>query len=84
MASHVDIRLPEPGSRPLVRELAPRLMAQLRAQYYLGELRRGDRLPAIRQLARDLHVTPTTSLEIYKNLEDNGLVASRQRSGVFF
>jgi DNA-binding transcriptional regulator YhcF (GntR family) len=84
MASHVDIRLPDNGSRHLVRELAPRLVAQLRAQYYLGELRRGDRLPAIRQLARDLGVTATTALEIYKNLEDNGLVASRERSGVFF
>jgi hypothetical protein len=57
--------------------------AQLRARFYLGKIGSGDRLPSVRHLAKDLGVSPTTTLELYRSLESEGIVEGRQRSGMF-
>ena len=57
--------------------------AQLRARFYLGKIGSGDRLPSVRALAEDLGVSPTTTLELYRALESEGIVEGRQRSGMF-
>jgi hypothetical protein len=57
--------------------------AQLRARFSLGKLSAGDRLPSVRGLAHDLGVSPTTTLELYRTLESEGIVEGRQRSGMF-
>lgn len=57
--------------------------AQLRARFYLGQIGAGDRLPSVRGLAEDLGVSPTTTLELYRSLESQGVVEGRQRSGMF-
>ncbi|HSL23056.1 MAG TPA: winged helix-turn-helix domain-containing protein, partial [Vicinamibacterales bacterium] len=57
--------------------------AQLRARFYLGKIGSGDRLPSVRGLAEDLGVSPTTTLELYRALESEGIVEGRQRSGMF-
>mgnify|MGYP001056591524 CR=1 FL=1 len=41
----------------------------------------GARLPAIRHLANDLGVAPNTIARAYRELEQDGLVASRGRNG---
>lgn len=56
---------------------------QLRARFYLGKIGSGDRLPSVRGLAHDLGVSPTTTLELYRALESEGIVEGRQRSGMF-
>jgi GntR family transcriptional regulator len=84
MANHVAVNLKTGESPPVAMDLVARLIAQLRGQFYLGQLRRGDRLPPVRQLARDLRVATSTALEIYRKLGDRGIVASRERSGMFF
>lgn len=57
--------------------------AQLRARFYLGKIGAGDRLPSVRALAENLGVSPTTTLELYRALESQGIVEGRQRSGMF-
>ena len=57
--------------------------AQLRARFYLGRIGSGDRLPSVRGLAHNLGVSPTTTLELYRALESEGIVEGRQRSGMF-
>ena len=59
------------------------LLAQIRANLYLGKLAPGDRLPSVRELARQLRISPTTALDLYRTLEVDGLVEGRERSGVF-
>lgn len=59
------------------------LLAQIRANLYLGKLAPGDRLPSVRELARQLGISPTTALDLYHTLEADGLVQGRERSGVF-
>jgi DNA-binding transcriptional MocR family regulator len=47
----------------------------------VGELRPGEPLPAVRSLAAELGVSPTTVAAAFKGLRSRGLVVSRARSG---
>lgn len=55
--------------------------AQLAQMIHSGVLPEGHRLPPIRQLAADLALAPGTVARVYKELEAEGLVASRVRHG---
>ena len=59
------------------------LARHLRFNFYLNRLAAGDRLPSVRELGRTLHISPNTALELYKGLENAGLVETRPRSGTF-
>ena len=48
-----------------------------------GELAPGDRLPTVRDLARDLGVSPATVSHAWQTLAGAGLITSRGRSGSF-
>ena len=47
---------------------------QMRALVYAGELRPGDRIPASRELADQLHIHRTTVATAYAELESEGLI----------
>ena len=49
----------------------------------LGQLKVGDRLPTIRDVAGRLAINPNTVLKAYRHLEMLGLLASRPGAGVF-
>jgi GntR family transcriptional regulator len=48
-----------------------------------GELAGGSRLPTVRQLARDLELSPATVAHAYRELERDGLVRAAGRRGTF-
>lgn len=48
-----------------------------------GELAPGDRLPTVRDLAKDLGVSPATVSHAWQTLAGAGLITSRGRSGSF-
>jgi GntR family transcriptional regulator len=48
-----------------------------------GRLREGDRLPSVRELARDLAVNPNTVLRAIESLERDGVIVRRQGAGCF-
>lgn len=50
---------------------------------HLGLLKPGDRLPSVRDVARELSVDPRVILSAYRELEKEGLVDLRQRSGIY-
>lgn len=54
---------------------------RLRAIIHSGTLASGERLPPVRQLARDLGVATGTVAKAYKLLEQDGLVVSRSGGG---
>jgi protein AroM len=62
---------------------AARLASELMLDYFLGTLSPGDRVPSVRVLASQLGVSPTTVADWYRELQDEGVVASRRRSGTF-
>ena len=54
---------------------------QVRAIILSGSLGTGEKLPPVRQLARDLGVATGTVAKVYKQLEQEGLVVSRAGGG---
>lgn len=73
------LKLPEPGSRHLRRELH----AQLRAAILDGRLAAGLQLPASRALATDLGLSRNTVTAVYDTLLSEGLITTRQGAGAF-
>jgi 2-aminoadipate transaminase len=64
---------------PLYRQLADQIAARVRS----GELARGERLPATRELANQLRINRTTVSAAYECLEAEGLIAGQVGRGSF-
>jgi len=75
MFEHVDPRSPNP--------LYAQIAARLRVAIASGELKPGDGLPSVRQLAGKLRINPATVVQAYRELEVEGLVSTRQGAGSF-
>lgn len=56
---------------------------QVRALIAAGQLRPGDQLPTIRQLAVDLGVNPNTVARTYLELERAGFITTQRGRGTF-
>lgn len=57
------------------------IRSQVAALVAVGALAPGDRLPASRDLARDLGIAVGTAQRAYRELEASGVVTSRRRVG---
>lgn len=79
MASNVSIQFDRHGKLPVYRQIAQALSERIRT----GELAPGERLPAVRTLARTLQVNTITVVKAYRELEQLGLVRARTGSGTF-
>lgn len=75
MFEHIDPRSPTP--------LYAQIAARLRLAVAAGELRPGDTLPSVRQLAARLRVNPATVVQAYRDLEGEGFVDMKQGAGTF-
>jgi GntR family transcriptional regulator len=64
---------------PITRQLAD----QIRAGCAGGQLRPGDRLPSVRELARELTINQNTVLRVYERLTAEGLLERRHGQGTF-
>jgi GntR family transcriptional regulator len=72
---HIDPRSPTP--------LYAQIAARLRLAVAAGELRPGETLPSVRQLAARLRVNPATVVQAYRDLEGEGFVDMKQGAGTF-
>lgn len=75
MFDQVDPRSPT----PLYAQIASRIRVAIAA----AELRSGDALPSVRQLAARLRLNPATVVQAYRDLEAEGFVEMRQGAGTF-
>ena len=75
MHFHIDPN----SSRPIIRQV----IEQIQWQIVGGRIKPGDRLPSIRDLAKQLEVNPTTVTRIYSELAAAGVVVLRQGQGAF-
>jgi GntR family transcriptional regulator len=73
------IRIEPSSAVPVYRQI----MDQVTYQIASGVLRPGDRLPSVRDLARQLPVNQNTVLKAYDLLARDGLVSRRQGDGTF-
>jgi len=73
------IRVETSSGVPITRQVAD----QIRAHTVSGVLAPGDRLPSVRQLAKELAVNQNTILHVYERLTAEGLLERRQGNGTF-
>ena len=66
-------------AQPIYRQLRDRVVAMMLD----GDLREGDSLPSVRQVASDLRVNPLTVLKSYQQLVDEQLIEKRRGLGMF-
>lgn len=59
------------------------LVQQVRHALRLGLLKEGDKLPTVKDVAKQIAVNPNTVLKAYRELEYEGLVAARPGVGTF-
>jgi DNA-binding transcriptional regulator YhcF (GntR family) len=59
------------------------IVQQVRQAVRVGRLRPGDQLPTAREVVAKLAINPNTVLKAYRELERDGLVASRPGQGTF-
>lgn len=63
--------------------LYARLAEDLQSLITAGNLRPGERLPSVRRLASERHLSISTVLQALRQLEDRGLIEARPQSGYF-
>ncbi len=73
------IRIDPLAPEPLYRQIA----AAVKAATARGRLQHGERLPSVRELARELAINPNTVSKAYAELEAAGVVVRRQGAGCF-
>jgi GntR family transcriptional regulator len=56
---------------------------QIKEMILTGELKEGEALPTIRQLAKDLRISVITTARAYTELEQEGFIATMQGKGCF-
>ena len=59
------------------------LVQQVKQALRLGLLEVGDQLPTVREVVEQVIINPNTVLKAYRDLEREGLVASRPGQGTF-
>jgi GntR family transcriptional regulator len=59
------------------------IMQQIQSMIASGELRQGDQLPTVRQLATELRVNFNTVARAYRLLDEAGLISTQQGRGTY-
>ncbi len=59
------------------------IVEQVRQRVATGELRPGDQLPTVRQMATDLRVNFNTVARAYRLLDEAGLISTQQGRGTY-
>ena len=72
-------RLDHQSGEPIYRQI----VEQIKFKTASGQLKAGERLPSIREMAKDLKINPRTVVKAYEELQAAGLVVRRQGQGVF-
>jgi GntR family transcriptional regulator len=75
----IEFRADAGSGVPPYRQLVHQVEHALR----LGQLRQGDRLPTVKEVAKSLVINPNTVLKAYRELEHKGLVKGRPGLGTF-
>jgi GntR family transcriptional regulator len=72
------LRIREDSDSPIYQQI----IDQVKAQVADGTLAKGERLPSVRELARDLNINVNTVYKAYRELETQSIVRMRVGFGV--
>ena len=73
------IRVDPRSAEPLFEQIA----FAIKSAVARGEAAAGDKLPSVRELARELTINPNTVVRAYEQLERDGVIVRRQGAGCF-
>jgi GntR family transcriptional regulator len=73
------LRIDPHSSEPIFAQL----VFQVKSEIARGGLAAGDRLPSVRELAKDVAINPNTVARAYEALEAEGVIVRRQGAGCF-
>ena len=79
MRQQLVLRVDPSSAEPVYEQL----VGAVRRAVATGRLAPGDRLPSVRELARELVINPNTIAKAYQALESEGITVSRHGSGTF-
>jgi GntR family transcriptional regulator len=71
----IDPQSPEP--------IFEQIVYQVKGLVARGELGQGDKLPSVRELAKEVSINPNTVIRAYDALERDGVLVRRQGAGCF-
>ncbi|WP_138495038.1 GntR family transcriptional regulator [Paenibacillus pinistramenti] len=75
----IPIQINESSAEPLYHQIE----TQLRSMIVSGQLGEGTLLPSIRELAGSLNCSAITVRRVYQDLENEGLLRTKQGTGTF-
>ena len=75
----MQFRIDNASDRPVYLQI----IDQVKRDIALGRLAREERLPTVRQLARQLAINPNTIAKAYRQLEQEGIIVTRAGAGAF-
>lgn len=73
------IRINPSSPEPLFEQV----VFAVKAAVAKGSSKEGDKLPSVRELARELAINPNTVVRAYEALERDGVIVRRQGAGCF-
>ena len=65
------------------RAVYQQLIDQVKRDIALGRLIKDEKLPTVRELARQLAINPNTIAKAYRQLEQEGIIITKPGSGAF-
>jgi GntR family transcriptional regulator len=65
------------------RPIYLQIIEEIKREIAKGNLRAGDKLPSVRDLAREIEVNPNTVARAYLELEREGVLVSKRGQGTF-
>jgi len=75
----MQILIDSASNRPVYLQI----IDQIKHDIALGRLIKGDKLPTVRQLAAQLVINPNTIAKAYRQLEQDGVIATKPGAGAF-
>jgi GntR family transcriptional regulator len=78
-----DVQIPIRVSPDSPEPMYHQIEVQLRGLIVSGQLNEGTLLPSIREMALDLNCSVITIRRVYQDLENEGLLRTRQGTGTF-
>ena len=75
----MQFRIDNASDRPVYQQI----IDQIKRDIALGRLIKDEKLPTVRQLAKQLAINPNTIAKAYRQLEQEGIIVTKPGSGAF-
>ena len=75
----MQFRIDNASDRPVYQQI----IDQVKRDIALGRLIKDEKLPTVRQLARQLAINPNTIAKAYRQLEQEGIIVTKPGTGAF-